>query len=292
MAQETIGLSLPCELIIQARECGIVQGRSVAQQIEHWVMLGKIAEQNPSLSFASVERISTQTLSRTEQAPSPLELAASFTAPRIGQYVPCEGIFMGLWQPRDKAGNLVGIECELYADTRDQRFTAYELKTCTNKMAENTCLTDPSSYDSGLFSDDGATADFLRTTADDFIRNGGRAGEDGWFRPNCIGNWFVPAREIVDGMALDKNGRLVKVRTENLYDLRDVGSFAGTFTTTSANDYAEWYWSSTKHRTPRDDSDSICIIDFSRGICGWGSAGNTRLSCRLCRVGRVRHLTL
>lgn len=38
-------------LVRQARAVGAVMSRSGASQIEHWAKIGKIAEENPDLSF-------------------------------------------------------------------------------------------------------------------------------------------------------------------------------------------------------------------------------------------------
>jgi hypothetical protein len=43
-------IRLPQNLVMQAREVGRIDGRSPSRQIEHWVHLGKIAEDHCELT--------------------------------------------------------------------------------------------------------------------------------------------------------------------------------------------------------------------------------------------------
>lgn len=47
----TVNVKLSDKLVEQARSCGQVQHRSTPKQIEYWSQIGKIAEENPDLSF-------------------------------------------------------------------------------------------------------------------------------------------------------------------------------------------------------------------------------------------------
>ena len=50
-------VKLSDELVNQARSKAKVMHRSTAGQIEHWSTIGKIAEENPDLSFALIQDI-------------------------------------------------------------------------------------------------------------------------------------------------------------------------------------------------------------------------------------------
>lgn len=50
-------IKLPDELISEARRYGDVFSRSVPKQIEYWSRIGKIAEENPDLSYSFIKEI-------------------------------------------------------------------------------------------------------------------------------------------------------------------------------------------------------------------------------------------
>ena len=55
----SINVRLPEALVESAKRYGTVEHRSVPKQIEYWSQIGKIAAENPDLSF-SVIRIADQ----------------------------------------------------------------------------------------------------------------------------------------------------------------------------------------------------------------------------------------
>ena len=52
-----ISIELDCELIEKAKSVAHVQSRSVAKQIEHWANIGKIAAENPDLSYSLIREL-------------------------------------------------------------------------------------------------------------------------------------------------------------------------------------------------------------------------------------------
>ncbi|EXI87443.1 MAG: hypothetical protein AW11_02572 [Candidatus Accumulibacter regalis] len=52
-----VNVKLSSALVDQARRYATVQHRSVPKQIEYWSQIGKIAEENPDLSFALIRDI-------------------------------------------------------------------------------------------------------------------------------------------------------------------------------------------------------------------------------------------
>ena len=52
-----ISVKLSDELIAQARQYGDVYHRSIPKQIEYWSTIGKIAEENPDLSYSFIKDI-------------------------------------------------------------------------------------------------------------------------------------------------------------------------------------------------------------------------------------------
>ena len=55
MASNAVKLSE--ELIRDARRYGAVYSRSIPKQIEYWSRIGRIAEENPDLSYAFIKEI-------------------------------------------------------------------------------------------------------------------------------------------------------------------------------------------------------------------------------------------
>ena len=55
MAQTAIQLSN--EIMLEAGKYASIYTRSVSMQIEHWVRIGKIAEENPDLPYAFIEDV-------------------------------------------------------------------------------------------------------------------------------------------------------------------------------------------------------------------------------------------
>jgi hypothetical protein len=55
MDQTTIQLSN--EIMLEAGKYASVYTRSLSMQIEHWVRIGKIAEENPDLPYAFIEDV-------------------------------------------------------------------------------------------------------------------------------------------------------------------------------------------------------------------------------------------
>ena len=48
---------LPTNLVQQAQSVGEVMSRSGARQIEHWAKIGKIAEENPDLTYEFIKDV-------------------------------------------------------------------------------------------------------------------------------------------------------------------------------------------------------------------------------------------
>ncbi len=53
----SIAVRISNELIKEAKILSKVENRSVTGQIEYWAKIGKIAEQNPSLSYKLIKEI-------------------------------------------------------------------------------------------------------------------------------------------------------------------------------------------------------------------------------------------
>ena len=52
-----VNVKLPETLVDQAKRYGHAEHRSVPKQIEHWSMIGRIAEENPDLPFSLIRDI-------------------------------------------------------------------------------------------------------------------------------------------------------------------------------------------------------------------------------------------
>ncbi len=171
------------------------------------------------------------------------------------------GIYMGMYQHTDKAGNKIGKIRPLFAGEPLQGTRTF-IKTAEHigQLPDGFKVNNPLNYQKAL---DAAFAD-----------------------DSIEGKLFIPSREILCGK--DNAGKMV--RAENLFALRNEGDFKNSFITNPGRQAsADWYWSSTEHR---DDSDCVWNVRFSDGKGGWIHKDGHRLSCRPVRVGRVSDLTL
>ena len=66
-------IKLPDELIADARRYGKIYSRSAPKQIEFWVKIGKIAEENPDLPYEFIRDI----LIAMDEETIPFEFSAS-----------------------------------------------------------------------------------------------------------------------------------------------------------------------------------------------------------------------
>ena len=53
----SVNVKLPESLVNQAKQYTQIEHRSVPKQIEYWSRIGKIAEENPDLTFAMIRQI-------------------------------------------------------------------------------------------------------------------------------------------------------------------------------------------------------------------------------------------
>lgn len=53
----SINVKLTESLVEQAKRYALIEHRSVPKQIEHWSLIGKIAEENPDLPFSMIREI-------------------------------------------------------------------------------------------------------------------------------------------------------------------------------------------------------------------------------------------
>jgi hypothetical protein len=53
----SVNVKLPDSLVNQAKHYALIEHRSISKQIEYWSRIGKIAEENPDLSFTMIRQI-------------------------------------------------------------------------------------------------------------------------------------------------------------------------------------------------------------------------------------------
>lgn len=53
----SVNVKLPESLVNQAKQYAQIEHRSVPKQIEYWSRIGKIAEENPDLTFDMIRQI-------------------------------------------------------------------------------------------------------------------------------------------------------------------------------------------------------------------------------------------
>jgi hypothetical protein len=181
------------------------------------------------------------------------------TTPQIGQTIEGKGVYMGIWQPKDRNGKSLGKTFAVYAAPEDltSESGAKLVATFQDHAKRMTALKGWHGHDGGDFANDAALY---------------KALVDG----SAIGKWFIPTRDLLVGTDVDGN----KVQADNLYANKDKGDLKGTFTT-SGDFLDHWYWSCTE---PRDIQSYVWLARFSDAVVGWDAIGDFRLSCRPCRV--------
>ena len=66
-------VKLSGEIISEASKYAVVFSRSVPKQIEHWVKIGRIAEENPDLSYSFIKDILISLEEMKHEKPSPYQ---------------------------------------------------------------------------------------------------------------------------------------------------------------------------------------------------------------------------
>jgi len=204
-----------------------------------------------------------RTLSYTKTEAQPLTEKA-LKKPQIGSLIHDKGVYVGIWQPKDRAGQSLGKTFAVYAapeDLTDE--SGRKLVATFNDTAKRmTALKNWHGHDGRGFANDTA---LYRGLA-----NG-----------SAIGKWFIPTRELLVGTDVDGN----KVQVENLCANKDKGDLKGSLTTVEQGsgdrEYPVWYWSCAEHR---GNPSLVWTARFSDGAGGWDSKYYDRLSCRPCRV--------
>jgi hypothetical protein len=175
----------------------------------------------------------------------------------------CTGIFLGVWEPKDRNGRSLGKQFMVIAAPED----------LTGDSGKRTLLTfkNTAKFLTGKKNWHGYDGGSLTVLENDTALYQGLA--DG----SAVGKWVFPTRDLLHGYDLDGN----KVRDDNLYAHRNTGDFKNSFTTVDAGSgYAVWYWSCTEHR---DLKSYVYNVRFSDGNGGWDVEDFHRLSCRPVR---------
>jgi len=198
--------------------------------------------------------------SHTEPLPLPMKTGPSGD---IGQLVPGKGVYLGIWSPSDRHACSINKMFNVYA-------APYDLGLDENGHGSKLIITYNDAVKAvseikNLMGHNGAQYK-NDTELYDALRSGSYKGE-----------WFIPTRDLVNGTDVDG----IKVQHDNLYQHRNTGKFANTFTTASGSDYPDWYWSSTEHR---GFPSFVWDVRLSDGNDAWDHKDNSRLSCRPVRL--------
>jgi hypothetical protein len=181
--------------------------------------------------------------------------------PQIGQTVEGKGIYMGVWEPKDREGKSLGKTFAVYAAPVDLTDASGRKLVATFKDTAKrmTALRNWHGHDGGDFANDAA---LYRGLADG----------------TGIGKWFIPTRDLLTGTDLDGN----KVQNDNLVAHKDkLGEITTSREGCGYYDYPNYYWTLSE---PRDNSYYVWCARLADGGGGWGIKDNGRQSCRPCRV--------
>lgn len=94
------------------------------------------------------------------------------------------------------------------------------------------------------------------------------------------GGWIAPPKPFLDGKDVDG----MPVHAEHLCKNKDVGAFAGTFTTNDSDTNPWWYLSSSE---PSGSVASVFAIRLSDGSRAWANTDYEKVHVRPCRVELV-----
>ena len=183
--------------------------------------------------------------------------------PQPGQLITGKGVFIGVWMPKDRDGKSLNKTFNLFA-------APYDLGLDENGKGSKLVIKYNDAVKAvakikNLMGHDGAN---FATDAPLY-----EALKKGTYK----GEWFIPTREMVNGTDLDGN----KVQNDNLYQHRNTGEFANSFTTASGSGTAHWYWSCTEHR---EFPSSVYGVGFTDGGDGWLRKDLNSLSARVVRA--------
>ena len=184
--------------------------------------------------------------------------------PTPGKEIAGQGIYLGQYAPKDRAGNSLGKVFNVFAAPQDLPDTMKYIDAVKHiAKLKNWNGHDGTNY---------ATDKELYAALKDGSYSGG---------------WVIPPRDLLVGTEADGPTGVRKgtiIQPDNLFDHRNTGAFKDTFTTAAASgsddDYPRWYWSSTE---PRELPSGVWTVGFSDGTEDWHLKDNLRLSCRPVR---------
>lgn len=189
----------------------------------------------------------------------------------IGDIIPGEGVYLGIWQPKDKSGKSLGATFKVFAapeDLRDAegRECVFKYEEAVTRISE---LKNWHGHDGANYKNDVALYDAIKNL-------------------NYYGGWFIPPAELLTGMPefLSK-----KTRADNLVTYRNSGAFKGSFNENAVDifKYPAQYWSSTEMDF-RSYKDIVSVADIMQGKEDWRGKNPWELSCRPVRLVRTKSI--
>jgi hypothetical protein len=177
-----------------------------------------------------------------------------------GQLVPGKGVYLGLWEPKDRDGRTLRRIFDIYAAPEDIRTGGSNLRMTFNNAVKHVAgLRNYHGHDGGDFPNEKAILKAVRNN------------------PAALEKWFIPTKELLHGRTVDDD----KIQPANLYDSRDAGAFENTFITKMGSGVAHWYWSLTE----LPDLPSIAyFVGFTDGEVVWGLKDDFELPSRVVRA--------
>ncbi len=189
--------------------------------------------------------------------------------PEAGQLVAGKGVFVGPWLPVDREGRCLSKLFNIFAAPYDLGFDENGqgkrlIKTYIETVNAVARIRNLMGHDGANYDNDTALYNALK---------------DGSYK----GEWFMPPSEIVNGVDVDMNHKIV--RTETLHNLRDTGAFRGTFLPSDAwvLDF-DLYFSSTDYL---DNKSRVYVALFGDGDGMGFCKDGVRVLCRPVRLELV-----
>ncbi len=187
---------------------------------------------------------------------------------RPGDLVAKEGIFIGQWAPKDRAGYSLGRIFNVFAARHDLDDAAgapatFNYLEALNRISE---LKKWNGYDGANYADDGEIYSALK---------------EGSYN----GEWFIPTMDLL--MGCDVFGGAL-IQKNNIYALHNKDAFVDTLhirRSEKLNGNSSSYWSSTVRP---GSYDLMMFLNFRSEKADWDMKDNLRMSCRPVRAVEVK----
>ena len=183
---------------------------------------------------------------------------------QIGEMVKDEGVYAGIWRPKDRNGKALRREFHLFAAPHDLHFGLRPLNY-NDTVEQVSKLRNYNGHNGANFADERDLYLALKTYS-------------------YNGEWFIPPKDILISSGKLKAER-ISLPAGTLYDNQDKGTFSRIFNTTADHTDTHKYWSCSIGGGT-DIGTTMYYIRFTDGDWGFSLKNHhdRGMSCRLVRA--------